>query len=165
MLRHTEIILMKNTIWIVTSLHDLIKSCFPKCPSTHFELSIVAWRAILVLENNVVHDMNKDLLKLPEHPVQYKSIDSATDISEAVHFVLEFLNTLSSPGLLLHNPELERRVPIRNLEPSLVCTSTRSSDQKLLPHVIEATIMLLRKCLIHQMPIISSDLPRPFKWP
>lgn len=89
--------------------------------------------------------MNKYLhSKLVGQPTQYKSASSLTDIDEAVYFTVEFLNTLSPPGMPSRNHELKVGATIiifRNLDPPIQCSFTRLSVQKILSYVMHATVM------------------------
>lgn len=79
--------------------------------------------------------MKKDpFVKLPWESVHCKSIDSVTDIDEAVRFPVEFLNIVSPPDVPLHNPDLKEGAPIMplwSLDQLILRNSTRFSVPKI----------------------------------
>ena len=82
--------------------------------------------------------------KLPSQSKVYKSFDTIPDPTQAVHYPIEFLNSLEFPGVPSHFLELKVGAPImllRNLDPPRLCNGTRLAVKQLLPHIIEATIM------------------------
>ncbi|GBL75150.1 hypothetical protein AVEN_194403-1 [Araneus ventricosus] len=115
--------------------------------------------------------MNTQFLQeLPGSVQVYKSIDSTRDINEAVKSPTEFLNTLEPHGVPSHALELKIGAPIilfRNLHPSSLCDGTRLSIKKLIPNIIEATIITGHiageNVFIPRIPIIPSDFPFQFK--
>ena len=124
-------------------------------------------RAILAPKNDAVEAINKKLLeKIPTTgEYVYKSIDSVTDIANAVQYPPEFLNTIDLPGIPPHKLHLKPGVPImllRNLEPPKLCNGTRMLVRKLRQHVIEAVILdgpfKKEVVFIPRIPIITEKL-------
>ncbi|GBL72967.1 hypothetical protein AVEN_128148-1 [Araneus ventricosus] len=116
----------------------------------------------LAPRNEGVRVMNKQLLqKLPGNFQVYKYIDTTFDTNEAVNYPTEFLNTLEP--LPSHILELKIGAPIillRNIHPPSLCNGTRLFIKKLMPNIIEATIMTVyvtgEKVFISKIPIIPS---------
>ncbi|GBN46016.1 hypothetical protein AVEN_131236-1 [Araneus ventricosus] len=115
--------------------------------------------------------MNKQLLQELSGSVRvYKSIDTTCDINEAVNYPTEFLNTLEPPGVHSHILKLKIGAPImllRNLHPPSLSIGTRFCIKKLMPNIIEATIMTGHAAdvnvFIPRIPIIPSNFPFQFK--
>ena len=58
--------------------------------------------------------------QLPGESVEYRSLDSVLDESQAVHFPIEFLNSLEVSGFPSHSLSLKLAAPIiilRSLDP------------------------------------------------
>ncbi|XP_026482511.1 uncharacterized protein LOC113389708 [Ctenocephalides felis] len=76
--------------------------------------------------------------------VTYKSIDSITNPDDVVNYPTEFLNALELPGFPPHNLQLKVGTVImtlRILNPPQLCNGTRLSVRRLMPNLIEATII------------------------
>ena len=122
-------------------------------------------------KNNVVDDINLRLLaKMPCRERQYKSVDKVMEDAEATEYPVEFLNSLELPGVPSHNLKLKEGAPImllRNLDAPKLVNGTRLVVKKLLPHVIQATILCGEAkgedVFIPRIPIIPSDVPFNFK--
>ena len=81
--------------------------------------------------------------EFPGESKEYKSVDSATNEDEAVHYPVEFLNSLELSGMPPHTLNVKIGSPImilRSLEPPKTSNGTRCVVTRLYPNVIEATI-------------------------
>ena len=122
-------------------------------------------------KNDAANFTNRDLLtQLPGTMQMYELVDTVPDTNEAVHDPTEFLNSLEPPDVPPHNLELKIGAPItllRNVDPLTLCNGTCLAVKKLMPHVIEATIMTghaaEQDVFIPHIPIIPSDLPFQFR--
>ncbi|CAI6350436.1 unnamed protein product [Macrosiphum euphorbiae] len=133
-----------------------------------------AWlsqRAILAAKNNDVHALNFTIQsKIAGDLVTYKSVDSITNPDDVVNYPTEFLNSLEIPGFPPHNLQLKVGTVIlilRNLNPPRLCNGTRLSVKRLMPNLIEATIINGKyageNVCIPRIPMIPTDLPFDFK--
>jgi ATP-dependent DNA helicase PIF1 len=115
--------------------------------------------------------MSEDILHmLPTNCRTYKSVDVILDLSQAVLYPVEFLNSLETTGIPSHNLELKIGVPImllRNLEPPKLCNGTRLCVKNLYSHLIETTILTGcakgKDVFIPRIPLIPTDMPFDFK--
>lgn len=128
-------------------------------------------RAILAARNDTVEAVNiqtQMLIHGPEH--SYKSMDSVLKEAEAVQYPIEFLNSIQTPDLQIHNLILKVGSPImliRNIDAPRLCNGTRLIVKQLLWHVIQATIITGcakgEDVFIPRIPIIPTDATVPFK--
>lgn len=128
-------------------------------------------RAIVSPRNTSVDEINYEILKrVPGEEVFYKSLDTVVNIEDAVHYPIEFLNSLNPPGLPSHILKLKVDIPIilmRNLNPPNLCNGTRLQIKTLRSNIIE-TIILTGPAAgqlahIPRIPMIPTDLPFQFK--
>lgn len=157
---------------IVTNVADLIEKIYPDLNNI-IDKSI-DWfceRSILSPTNDKAEEINEICLKLFEgEEMFYCSVDSTTNIDEAVQYPVEFLNTLIPPGFPPHRLHLKVGAPImllRNLCPPKLCNGTRLQVKSLHKNLIEATIITgsarRETVLIPRIPLIPSDYPFEFK--
>lgn len=102
--------------------------------------------------------------------MEFRSVDSVIQIEDAVHYPVEFLNTLSLPGIPDHRLILKVGAPVmllRNLNPPKLCNGTRLQVTALYRNVIEATVFTGcargESVFIPRIPLIPSEYPFQFK--
>lgn len=90
--------------------------------------------------------------------------------NDSTTYPIEFLNSLSAPGLPSHLLNLKVGVPIillRNLSPPKLCNGTRLKIIALQPNLIEAEVLtgcgVGEQVFIPRIPIIPSYFPFHFK--
>ena len=130
-------ITMKEIGTVVKTEEELRNKVFPNLQQHFRDHKWLCERAILAPKNDDVGQINSTLLQQIPGPVQlYKSIDTAVYTSEAVHYPVEFLNSLELPGVPQHRLELKLGAPIillRNLDPPKLCNGARLVVKQLLP--------------------------------
>ena len=156
---------------MVESVEELRGRVFPSIVQNYRNHKWLCERAILAPKNETVNETNLKLLDLvPGQLCTYLSVDTVPDQSQVVHYPVEFLNSLEPPGVPPHRLSLKVGVPImllRNMDPPRLCNGTRLAVKRLMPHVIEATI--LTGCgqgedvFIPRIPIIHTDMPFDFR--
>ncbi|CAH0682997.1 unnamed protein product [Spodoptera exigua] len=123
----------------------LIENVFPNISENYKNYAWLSQRAILAAKNNDVHALNFTIQsKIAGDLVTYKSVDSMTNPDDVVNYPTEFLNSLEIPGFPPHNLQLKVGTVImilRNLNPPRLCNGTRLSVKRLMPNLIEATII------------------------
>ena len=135
----------------------------------------MAWlseRCILAPLNKTTHTINATLVvQLPGESVEYRSLDSVFDESQAVHFPIEFLYSLEVSGFPSHVLSLKISAPIiilRSLDPPKVTNGTRCVIIKLSANTIEARISHGRYAgqdiIIPRIPPIPSNSTLPFEF-
>ncbi|XP_074115969.1 ATP-dependent DNA helicase pif1-like [Cotesia typhae] len=166
-----EISFPQNFCQLQSSIEDLDNKVFPNIASNFKNHDWLCERAILAPKNDDVNKINDRIqLKIPGTFTEYKSIDTVTEENDAINYPVEFLNSLEPPEMPSHKLTLKIGSPIlllRNLNTPKLCNGTRLSIKKLMPNVIEATIIVGKykgeDVLIPRIPIIPSDLPFTFK--
>lgn len=165
------ITLPNNFCTIMPSKEELIDRVFPNIVQNYKNHDWLRERAILAPKNANVNEINFQIQqKLPGDLVSYKSIDTATNEEDAVNYPVEFLNSLEPPGMPPHHLHLKigsSIILLRNLNSPKLCNGTRLSVKKLMPNLIEATILTGKAkeevVLIPRIPLIPTDMPFQFK--
>lgn len=100
----------------------------------------------------------------------YNSIDYVVNTDDAVHYSIEFLNTLKPPGFSNHRLLLRVSTPImllRNLKPLKFCNDTRLQIKALHRNVVKATIISGSGqgeiVFVLRIPLIFNYLPFQFR--
>ncbi|KAG2457947.1 PIF1 helicase, partial [Polypterus senegalus] len=161
-----------NLCLIVNTLQSLLENVYPDLRNLHQnEVSWLRERAILTPKNDMTTTINHILLQeLPSQTKTYQSVDSVVEVEDAVHYPVEFLNTLNPPGTPEHNLILKVGAPIillRNSQPPKLRNGTRLQVTSLQNNLIEATIFTGSASgdtvFIPRIPVIPSNLPFQFK--
>ncbi|XP_050338342.1 ATP-dependent DNA helicase PIF6-like [Bactrocera neohumeralis] len=165
------ITLPENFCTILQTKEELVECVFPNIIQNHRSYDWIAERSILAPKNIHVNAMNFQIQeKMPGEVITYKSIDSVMDEDEAVNYPIEFLNSLEPPGTPPHLLNLKVGSPIillRNINTPKMFNGTRLAIKKLMPNLIEATILNGKangeNVLIPRIPMIPTDMPFNFK--
>lgn len=160
-----------NFCTIAQSIDELIECVFPNILQNYTNHDWLRERAILAPKNIHINAINFQIqAKLPGVVTTYKSIDSVMNQDEAMNYPIEFLNSLEPPGMPPHCLNLKVGsliILLRNINPPKLCNGTRLAVKKLLPNLIEATILTGKSkgevCLIPRIPMIPTDMPFEFK--
>jgi ATP-dependent DNA helicase PIF1 len=167
-----KITLPPNLCTIVTLLPELTATIYPDIQNIHDKsIEWLCERAILTPKNDNAAAINQLLLNaFDAEIVQYKSFDSVLQSDDAVHYPVEFLNSLNPSSLPPHILNLKVGAPImlvRNLRPPKLCNGTRLQIKALHKNVVEATVITgcarSEVVYIPRIPLIPSDYPFEFK--
>ncbi|XP_046803773.1 uncharacterized protein LOC124419204 [Lucilia cuprina] len=105
---------------VVNTLSELMAEIYPDiCNINKKSNDWLCERAILIPKNDRAAAINDNLLNLFNSPeMDYNSIDSVIQAEDAIHYPVEFLNSLNPPGFPNHQINLKIETPImllRNL--------------------------------------------------
>ena len=166
--------LPENMGTFVSNVSELIARVYPDLLSNFRNMNWLSERCILAPLNKTTHAINTALVEqLPGNCIEYRSLDSVPDESQAVQFPTEFLNSLEVSGLPSHLLLLKVAAPIiilRSLDPPKVTNGTRCVVTKLSANTIEAKISHGKYAghdfIIPRIPLIptNSTLPFEFRW-
>ncbi|UYV75380.1 hypothetical protein LAZ67_13000048 [Cordylochernes scorpioides] len=156
---------------IVSSVGELRDKVFPNLAENFKNHRWLCERTILAPRNDAVDEINNCIQDmLPGSVTEYNSINTMVDVDDTVNYPSEFLNSLNPSGLPPHHLRLKIGSPImllRNLDPPKLCNGTRLCVKRLLPNVIEATILTGKEngkdVLIPRIPLVPNDFPFLFK--
>lgn len=154
-----------DTQTLISDIYDDIHNLISK------EDSWLCERSILAPRNDRVSLLNTLIMeKIPGNSTTYLSINTICQSEQAVHYPVEFLNSINAPGLPQHQIDLKIGIPImllRNLNPPKLCNGTRLRVISLQKNIIEAVVMTGygkgETVFIPRIPIIPSNYPFQFK--
>ena len=113
--------LPENIGTFACSIQELVSKVYPDLLSNFRNMAWLSERCILAPLNETTWTINTALVaQLPGDPVEYRSLDFVLDESQAVHFPIEFLNSLEVSGFPSHLLTLKLAAPIiilRSLDP------------------------------------------------
>ena len=164
--------LPENVCTFVSNVDELISRVYPDLLQNFTNIVWLSERCILAPLNKTTHAINTALVEqLPGDCVEYRSLDSVPDDSQAVQFPIEFLNSLEISGLPLHLLLLKVAAPIiilRSLDPPKVTNGTRCVITKLSTNTIEAKISHGKyaghNIIIPRIPLIPTNSALPFEF-
>ncbi|XP_029637985.1 uncharacterized protein LOC115213190 [Octopus sinensis] len=127
---------------MVSDLKELMNKVLPTLRNQFTNHNWMKTRAILAPKNVEVDDLYVKLLEhSPGERHIYSSIDTVLNIDEAVNYPVEFLTSLTSPGLPPHNLHHKIGAPVmllRNFDPPKLCTRLII---KMMSTVMQTTIL------------------------
>ena len=164
--------LPENIGTFVCDIDELVSRVYPDLLSNFRNMAWLSERCILAPLNETTRTINTALLaQLPGDSVEYRSLDSVPDESQAVHFPIEFLNSLEVSGFPSHLLSLKLAAPIiilRSLDPPKVTNGTRCVITRLSANTIEARISHGRYAghdiIIPRIPLIPTNSALPFEF-
>ena len=158
--------LPENIGSIASSIDELVSKVYPDLLSKFRNMAWLSERCILAPLNETTRTINTPLVaQLPGEPVEYRSLDSVPYESQAVHFPIEFLNSLEVSGFPSHLLSLKLATPIiilSSLDPPRVTNGTSCVITKLSANTIGARISYGRY-VGHDI-IIPSNSTWPFEF-
>ena len=164
--------LPENIGTFACGIDELVSKIYPDLISNFRNMAWLSERCILAPLNETTRTINASLIaQLPGGAVEYRSLDSVLDESQAVHFPIEFLNSLEVSGFPSHVLSLKISAPViilRSLDPPKVTNGTRCVITKLSANTIEARISHGRYAghdiIIPRIPLIPSNSTLPFEF-
>lgn len=107
---------------------------------------------------------------LPRKQRSYKSVDYISSRGQIINYPAEFIDSLETTGIVSLNLLLKLGLTIMllcNLDLHKLCNDTRLTIKSMMPHILEATIMLGKysevNCFITRIPMRQTDLPFEFE--
>ncbi|KAG5557534.1 hypothetical protein RHGRI_007691 [Rhododendron griersonianum] len=157
----------------IPSLDQLIQFVFPSFHINTFNPLSLTDSAILTPKNEAVDEINEIMLsKFPGKEHTYLSFDETTDPNQQGLYI-DFLNSITPPGMPCHYLRLKKNSPIlllRNINPSQgLCNGTRLICKEFTSHLITAQIAVGERkgttVFIPRIPLRPNDIqhyPVPF---
>ena len=164
--------LLENIRAFAWSIEELVSKVYPDLLCNFRLMAWLSEQGILAPLNETTRTINTALVsQLPDESVEYRSLDSILDESQAMHFPIEFLNSLEVSGFSLHSLSLKLAVPIvilHSLNTPRVINGTRCVITKLTANTIEARIFhgmyAGHDIIIPRIPLIPSNSTLPFEF-
>ena len=131
---------------IVHSLETLVDTICPRIENyTQRNFDCFCSKTIVSPKNDTVNEINKIIMgRVLGDFKYYKSIDTACNVEDIVHYAQDFLNSLNPADLSPHDLELKEGIPImllRYLNRPRMCNGTRLLIKELRDNLIAATII------------------------
>ncbi|XP_074337659.1 uncharacterized protein LOC141674854 [Apium graveolens] len=159
------------------SIQNMIKWTYPEFLEKYRFSDYLSERAILTPTNQIVSHLNSLIVDtIPSPEIIYYSVDRAEDFGGTVSelsfaFPLEYLNSISIPGLPPHELKLKEGVAVmlmRNLNQTLgLCNGTRMMVTRCLTQCVECEVICGAfkgiKHYIPRMELQPTDTKLPFK--
>ena len=172
---HTElpnVITLPTFISCTETLEEMKRTIYPNLQDHANDDKWLSERAILAPLNDTVNRINASLIQqFPGNVITYRSVDSALNDDEAVHFPTEFLNSIELSGLPPHELTLKQGCPIillRSLDPPRLMNGTQRIMTKGSANLIEAKIsqgpFTGEVVMVPRIPLIPSDSELPFQF-
>ena len=106
---------------IGTCIDELVSKVYPDLLSNFTNMAWLSEQCILAPLNETTRTINSaSVAQLPDEPVEYRSLDSVLDESQAVHFPIEFLEVSGFPSHLLSLKLAASIIIYRSLDPPRV---------------------------------------------
>ena len=158
--REPDIISVSHFGSCVTTMQELIEAVFPDFVNKYANEEWLAERAILAPLNDTVAQINKEMIEMmPGNSTTFLSIDCTLTEEEALHYPIEFLNSIEVAGLPSHKLTIKIGMPVmimRSLTPPRMMNGTRCIVIKISANTVVVTIASgPYKGEIHCIPKIS----------
>lgn len=165
---HNQIQLPIQTI---QTEEGLIARVFPDVHIQHFDNKWLYDWARLANKHVSVKEMNIRLQSIVSGEERsYKPVDNISSWNQIINHPAELLNSLESKETAPQNILLKIGAPIMlfcKLDPKKLCNVIRLTIKRMIPHVLELTIMSRDypgvNCSIPQIPMRPTDLPFEFE--
>ena len=167
-----EISITDELAGCVSSEYELVSSVYNDFEANYKSVDWLQRRAILAPRNDSVRRLNEMLMeRIDGTTTEYVSVDTTIETEDTVNYPVEFLNSLTPPGIPPYSLNLKVGAIImllRNLDPPRLCNGTRLVVKSLNRNVIEAEIVssgsfVGETTFIPRIPFIPTGYPFQFK--